>query len=510
VNNWYISDTHFSHANIIRYCNRPFKNVEEMDAKIISNWNSRVKKDDIIFDLGDWNFHNSPGGKKGEGTIKKAIDYDKQLNGKIIHIKGNHTVNNGCKTIIENIVIRYGGKRVFLVHKPEHVNFNYDINFCGHVHCLDEKTEILTENGWKNHTNITKSDLVVSLNKLTKNLELNNINYIKIEKTEQPIITLESRSTNFGISEKHRLYIRKHNSKGFKESISKGLLDKKNTIYYYYNSGNINYNGLNITDDEIQLIVWIAADGSISYDGKTPFIRFKLSKQRKIDRLILLLNKLNIKYTINKCKIESQQILIPYRINLLKSKELTKFIEIFKDGKRLPEFLRKVSKHQAKILLEEYSHTDGIKYLGKHIYIQISTSKKIESDLLQEICVLNGHKCSISAKKLTKNSNRKQNYILTILLDKQFTTFNTDNLVKREYQGILWCVNVPLDTIVTRRNGKVIIMCNSAWQIKRIRKGNLHTDAINISCDVWDFMPVTFEQILRRYNKWLKENKWEY
>ena len=37
------SDTHFYHNNIIRYDNLPFDNPEEMNEKIIAEWNKRVQ-----------------------------------------------------------------------------------------------------------------------------------------------------------------------------------------------------------------------------------------------------------------------------------------------------------------------------------------------------------------------------------------------------------------------------------------------------------------------------------
>ncbi len=55
-NTWFISDTHLGHANVIRYCKRPFASVEEMDAVLIRNWQSCVGPDDDVYHLGDFAF----------------------------------------------------------------------------------------------------------------------------------------------------------------------------------------------------------------------------------------------------------------------------------------------------------------------------------------------------------------------------------------------------------------------------------------------------------------------
>lgn len=74
-----ISDTHFGHKNIIEMTGRPFSSVEDMDEKLVNNWNSVVSKNDIVYHLGDvfWNDY-------------VAYKVMPQLNGKITFIFGNH------------------------------------------------------------------------------------------------------------------------------------------------------------------------------------------------------------------------------------------------------------------------------------------------------------------------------------------------------------------------------------------------------------------------------------
>ena len=55
--NFYIADMHFGHKNIIRYDNRPFGSVEEMDKALIQLWNETVGSDDIVYILGDFSWY---------------------------------------------------------------------------------------------------------------------------------------------------------------------------------------------------------------------------------------------------------------------------------------------------------------------------------------------------------------------------------------------------------------------------------------------------------------------
>jgi len=76
---YFVSDTHFNHNNIIKYCDRPFDSVEEMNEVLIKNWNSVVSEGDIVYFLGDFSM-----------SLGAVEELTKRLNGHKKLITGNH------------------------------------------------------------------------------------------------------------------------------------------------------------------------------------------------------------------------------------------------------------------------------------------------------------------------------------------------------------------------------------------------------------------------------------
>lgn len=62
---WYTADLHFGHQNVIEFCNRPFKSVQEMDAALLGNMRKCIGPEDEIWILGDFAF----------GPLAKDPDY---------------------------------------------------------------------------------------------------------------------------------------------------------------------------------------------------------------------------------------------------------------------------------------------------------------------------------------------------------------------------------------------------------------------------------------------------
>ncbi len=126
--NYYISDLHFRHNNILKHDQRPFENVEKMEKAIINNWNSVVWKKDTVYILGDFCWQKS----------SEWVELLQKLNGKKILIRGNHDPASFPPEVVAEFdeicdykALSDNGQKLVLSHYPM---LMWDGQHKGHIH----------------------------------------------------------------------------------------------------------------------------------------------------------------------------------------------------------------------------------------------------------------------------------------------------------------------------------------------------------------------------------------
>lgn len=112
---WFSSDQHFGHANIIKYCNRPFADVDDMRRVLTEKWNEKVGPRDRVYVLGDFAF----------GNLSFYERILKSLNGEKYLIRGNHDRGNtgklegvGFRCVLSELLYQLGPHLVIMSHYP--------------------------------------------------------------------------------------------------------------------------------------------------------------------------------------------------------------------------------------------------------------------------------------------------------------------------------------------------------------------------------------------------------
>lgn len=134
---WFVSDTHFGHKNIFKFCPKTRKGatIEEHDQILIENWQKQVSAQDRVYHLGDMFFTNS----------HRAKEIRRQLPGQIHLVYGNHDrVIESNKDLRDSFVsvsnykeLRIDDIKVCLFHFPIHEWYQIHrgaFHLFGHVH----------------------------------------------------------------------------------------------------------------------------------------------------------------------------------------------------------------------------------------------------------------------------------------------------------------------------------------------------------------------------------------
>lgn len=133
--NFFISDTHFHHKNVLRFCSstRPVTTVEDMNETIIKNWNEQVTRKDNVYILGDFSF-------SGPAETTNIL---RRLKGNLNLIRGNHDrwVNQETSKYFDDIrdyrEVTIDNTLVVMMHYPifEWRNMHRGaFHLFGHVH----------------------------------------------------------------------------------------------------------------------------------------------------------------------------------------------------------------------------------------------------------------------------------------------------------------------------------------------------------------------------------------
>ena len=153
MNVFFTSDHHFFHENIIKYCGRPFSDVDHMNCEMLSSLNSAVEPEDLVIFVGDLT-------ASLKNRYEELLDIIHAIKCRKILIRGNHDhladewyLSAGFEKVLTHINL--GG--VLLVHYPlvEAISRGLDTSYLGSVeHVIHGHTHHANTPNHENHFNV--------------------------------------------------------------------------------------------------------------------------------------------------------------------------------------------------------------------------------------------------------------------------------------------------------------------------------------------------------------------
>lgn len=306
-------------------------------------------------------------------------------------------------------------------------------------HCVDSETEVLTKQGWLKITKSNQKEIAVwNLN--TKQITFEMPSEFHVGEFSGNMLHFTSNQLDQLVTPNHNI-IYQSNNKHFKK-----LASSVPTDYRVPLSGNYVGGQEDISPLEAQLIAAIQADGYIA-SSSTVIFRFK--KQRKIERLMSILKKLNI--------VPQSNTNYDLGITAISVKNIDKYILVFQGKKQWDFWLLSWSKESLKSLVEELSFWDG-SWISEYLHKREDYCSSIKQNVEWMKTILH-----LVDKQGTILEEQKKGYSPTWKMGinkRQYARINCKKLVP--YIGQVYCYTVSTGAFLIRRNGKISITSNSA------------------------------------------------
>jgi ribonucleoside-triphosphate reductase len=322
--------------------------------------------------------------------------------------------------------------------------------------CISEDTEILTPEGWKSWDEVKVGDEIYTLNLQTKELEVKTVKHVFKRYYRGIMYRLKNRIQDQLISPEHKVLRRKFNTQNYTLEPIEKILTLKSPIIVPIAGKNPNPD-LPIPDEQIKLMAWIIAEGSIEKPGKyktshrVSIYQSKRKHPENYQEIVNLLKHFNLSFT-NHPVISLGEEVQRIRLNAESSRMIHRWFKTKETVHFIPEYLFKMSQRQSRIFIETYLKADG-----KENY-KIATSHIDLLKELQRIIVNAGWAFTVRVQKPTNpRISKKPVFILGII--KHPETY-ISKIEKVKYQGMIWCPTTDNGTIICQRNGKVFITGN--------------------------------------------------
>jgi len=337
--------------------------------------------------------------------------------------------------------------------------FNMCVSTRTGFQCLDELTEVLTKEGWKKHNEIKKGDIIATYNLENKQIEYLPTLNVFVREYEGEMYNLKNRTNDILISPKHRVVRRifnwnKYGEKDVVEPIET-ILKYKTPILIPVGSKGI-VNGKEYSEDIIELMAWIISEGSCDKNGNgTGRVSISQSKKKYYNRIIELLNRLDLKYTVKTNIHGLGDGCENIRFDSDSSKKIYKLFnsDKYKGTQFIPNWLLNLDSKLSKLFLDVYMLGDG------HVERQrITTVKKDIADSLMHIATNAGIGSVCYFKKRAGIGISKQDQYQVTLLNSK--TQAITEIKKIDYKGIIWCPSTTNGTLIARRNGATFVTGN--------------------------------------------------
>lgn len=363
-------------------------------------------------------------------------------------------------------------------------------------HCFDEKTEILTTEGWKDINSISLTDIPYSYNISKKVLEKDSVLSIIKRSYNGKMYSAKTSYIDYLVTDKHRMLVASvpHKNKQNNWQIKEAHLCKNKRLNFMVSAKTNNpQSGYDI--NVLKMVMAIISDGCI-YQKKgtlSPIIRFNISKQRKIRYIENLLETIGIPYRKRYCKNRErygQYGVYEITINQTNSKVFLKFIN---EGKQIPYCFLDLSSEELKTLIYTYSFFDGCKDRRdpNWKYFTIFSTNKHNADMLQSMAILSGLRCIMKKTESNTSFGPLTCYQLSIL-PTEITRVSENSYYEEDYKGYVWCIQTNNTTLICRRNGKAFVCGNCSGQAADIISNRVQ----NKELAVWIKRNLVFDQLI--------------